>query len=530
MNFLLDKSFDQIVEMNKSMMDSGSMRITPNGISKAFSAGEGTGSDMTDLDTLTGGRAITIENIDTDLKNTAESRNNLVWYNLLRKKPIHAVLDQWMVLSDHGTNAAQRHSFGKFRTEGAFPNASDVTLERKVDSTKFIRDMRDLTHVAETVRTMAEKHQIINNAAAITILEAMELATVFGNSDLMPTQYDGLYKQILDAYNAGYTDAIVDCRATGSTSYSQGDQISEEKLDIGAERILNNYGVATDMVMPTKIKSDLNKILPVSRRVNLPAAQAAGAQNMLLGQPAAGFYSDFAYQWGNGGDPHFKFRSSIDTFFPSGESAGMLAPSADFPSATDAPAEPTGVTAAVASDAASKFGAGDAGDYWYKVSAVDADGISVSTAVASAISVAAGQKVTLTATCNDSTITGLSVYRSAMNAATNADCRWIADVAINNPVSTTDVIDLNLILPGTSVAILISNAEETDAMDYRQLMPFLRMELPFGLNGIVGYPYLYMLYAYLRIQKLRNTRVGGTYHIMYTNVRWAESTFDGAAA
>ena len=117
-----------------------------------------------------------------------------------------------------------------------------------------------------------------------------------------------------------------------------------------------------------------------------------------------------------------------------------------------------------------------------------------------------------------------------MNAATAADCRWIADVAITNAVSTNAVVDLNLILPGTSVAILISNAAETDALDYRQLMPFLRMELPFGLNGIVGYPYLYMLYAYLRIQKLRNTRVGGTYHVMYTNVRWSESTFNGAAA
>jgi len=519
-------SFEQINDLNKSLLDSGQIQFSARGLEKAFTAGEGVGSDMTDLDTLAGGRAITVENIDTELKVTAENRSQLKIYNLLRKKPIYAVLDQWMVLSDHGTNV-KRHSFGKWRSETAFPIVSDVTLERKVDATKFIRDMRDLSHVAETTKTYAEKHQIINNAAAVTVLEGIELATIFGNSAMMPTQFDGLYTKILAAYNAGATDAIVDCRATGSASYSKGGDITEDKLDVGAERILNNYGIATHMLMPTKVKSDLNKILPVSRRVNLPGAQQAGARDMLLGQPAEGYYSDFAYQgWADRADPHFKFVSSIDTFFPSGESADVVAPLTDFPSTTDAPAEPTGVTGAVASDASSQFSAGDAGDYWYKVSAVDADGQSLATATAAAITVASGEKVTLTVTCNDATITGLVVYRSAMNAADATDCRWIGDLAVTTAVGTTDVVDLNLILPGTSCAILISNAPETDALDYRQLMPFVRMELAFGLNNIVGFPYLYMLYMYLRVQKMVNARVGGTYHTLYTNIRWSESTFD----
>jgi len=519
-------SFEQINELNKSLLDNGSLQFSARGLEKAFVAGEGVGSDMTDLDTLTGGRAITVENIDTELKVTAENKSQLKVYNLLRKKPIYAVLDQWMVLSDHGTNV-KRHAYGKWRSETAFPIVSDVTLERKVDSTKFIRDMRDLSHVAETTKTYAEKHQIINNAAAVTVLEGVELATIFGNAAMMPTQFDGLYTKILAAYNAGATDGIVDCRAIGTASYSKGGDITEDKLETGAERILTNLGIATHMLMPTKVKSDLNKILPVSRRVNLPGAQQAGARDLLLGQPASGYYSDFAFQgWGGEADPHFKFVSSIDTFFPSGEAADVVAPVADFPDTTNAPAEPTGVTGATASDASSKFGAGDAGDYWYVVSSVDPDGISIGTATAAAITVAQGQKVTLTITCNDATITGLSVYRSAMNAAAATDCRWIGDVAVTNPVSTTAYVDLNLILPGTSCAILISNAEETDALDYRQLMPFVRMELAFGLNNIVGFPYLYMLYMYLRVQKLINERVGGTYHVLYTNIRWTESTFN----
>lgn len=530
MNFLYGMEYDEINVLNKSLIDSGQLTFTPRGLTKAFEAGEGTAATMTDMAQLTGGRAITVENIDTELKLMAEERSQLRWFNLLRKKPIYAVLDQYMVLTDHGTNA-RRHTFGKFRTEAAFPKTSDVTLERRVDATKFVRDMRDLTHVAEVVKTYAEKHQIINRAAAITVLEAVELATIFGNNAMMPTQFDGLYTKLLNAYNAGSGDAIIDCRATGANSGSKGGAITEDELDTGAMSILNNLGVATHMLMPTRVKSDLNKILPVSRRVMLPAAQQAGARDMLLGQPAAGFYSDFAYQgWGGGdinSDPHFKFVSSIDIFYPSGESDDVVTPTSDFPSIDDAPAQPTSVTAAAEASGASvsKFGAGDAGDYWYTVSSIDADGQSLATALAAAVTVAADQKVTLTVNCNDATITGLSIYRSALNAVDATDCRWIMDVTCATPAGANTVTDLNLILPGTSSSILISNAPETDALDYRQLMPFIRMELPFGLNSIVGYPYLYMLYLYLRVAKLVNERVGGTYHVLYTNIRWGESTF-----
>lgn len=525
MNILQGLSYDEIQGLNKSLLgDDGSFAITPNGVNKAFSAGEGTGSDMTDLDTLTGGRAITVENIDTDLKVTAEARQDLVWWNLLRNKPIYAVLDQYMVLSDHGTSA-KRHVFGKFRTESAFPKTGDVTLERKVDSTKFIRDMRDLTHVADTVSTMAEKHGIINRAGAMTVLEAIELATMFGNSDAMPTQFDGMYKKALDAYNAGYTNAVIDNRSTGSSSASKGGEITEERLEKGSENILNALGRASHMVMPTKVKADLNAILPNSRRVNMGGGNA-GLNNLLLGMPSGGFRSDFAWNgWGKGAEAHFRFESSIDVFFPSGESADVKAPAADYPNSTDAPAEPTSVEGAAASLSTSKFGAGDAGSYWYKVSAYNADGVSVATSIASALAIAAGEKATLTITCNDSTITGLSIYRSAMDAATAADCRWIADIAVTNAVSTTTFVDYNLMLPGTSQSMLISNAPQSDAIDYRQLMPFVRMPLPFGLNNIVGYPYLYMLYSYLRTPKFINARTGYCYHVLYSNIRYSESTF-----
>jgi len=518
MNILNGLDYTSIQEINKSLTEKGSVSFNQSpAMNKAFGAGEDYSTSLTDLDELSGGRAITIENIDRDLKVTAEQQSELVWWNLLKKSPIYAVLDQWMAQSDLGINS-HRHVFGKFRKESQFPKTSDVTLERKIDTSKFIRDMRDITHVLESVKTMVDHHNVINRAAATTILETAELATMFGNSDVIPTQFDGFYKKLTDAKADGY-DAVIDCRKTGSSSGSLGDQVTEGQLESAAEKIRNSFGVGTNMVMPYKVKSDLNKILPLNRRV-IPGFQK-GAGNY-LGLPATGFYSDFGWGgWGEGADPHFKFNPVNDTFYPGGESGSMKAPASAI---GDAPTAPTGVTAAVAGSG-SEFATGDAGDYFYKVASLNADGVSASVALVEASTVAAGNSVTLTIAANDATITGYAIYRSAKGASDASDCRWIADVKADSPTGNTSFVDSNSVLPGTYTSVLISNAPQTGAVDYRQLMPFVRMPLAFGLNGIVGVPYLYMWYGYLRTAKLANPRTGGTYHVLFKNIRWSESQF-----
>ncbi len=532
MHLLHGKGYEEIQEINSALLEKGSFAIDGGGmqldksimgsLSKALSAGEGVGTAMVDLSQLTGGRAITVENIDTVLKNTAERKDDLVWYKLLRNKPIYAVLDQYMVMSDLGLNEYGR-VFGKYTSESAFPKASDITLERKVDVTKFIRDMRDLTHVMDNVSTYTEQKALLDLAGAITVLTGTEISTGFGNTEANPYEPDGLYTKLLYGASVagGSFDTIIDCRKTGGSSGSKGGQIVEEQLDDGARKIMNSFGRATNLVMATHTKADINQVLPTQRRVFL--GQNKLSQQM-LGMPAVGFVSDFASGWADGSDPHFKFNPSIDSYFPNGESKSRKAPIAAFPNTTDAPLAATGVAVATTSDVLSKFGAGDAGEYWYKVSAFNSNGMAVSVAPNATLAIASGGKGTITVTCNDSTITGLAIYRSAMDADAS-DCRWIADVKCDDPVGDTVVTDLNNILPGTSVAFLISNNPLTDAIDYRQLMPFVKMELPFGLNQIVGRPFLYMLYQYMRTPKLFNPRTGGSYHMMFTNIRWTQSQF-----
>ncbi len=520
MSLLTGMDYRGVLDLNKSLEASGSISLLSNGMMKSLNTGEGTGSDMTDLDTLQDGRAITIENIDSTLKLSAETEDDLVWYHLLRTQDIHAVLDQWMEQSDHGDNNG-RHSFNIFQTETELPAEVNVQLNRRVDVTKFLRTVGSVSHPMGEVTAMVDPNFITNRAGAIRILKAQEKATVFGNKDFMPTQYDGFMKKLRDAYDAGSTNAFVDCRATGSGSASSGGELTESLLDTGSRNIKNNHGRASDMVMPLNVKSDLDQILTLGRRAVLPAVQDVA--KLLLGVPVDGYRSSHAYK------KQINFHDQIDTFYPDGESESMKAPTVAIPSTAAAPTAPTGVTAAVTTDSDSLFSTGDNGNYWYKVSAVTSKGETIATAVAGATAVAVGEKVTLSITCNDSTITGLSIYRSELDASDASDCRWIADIECTAPQGVTTFEDLNLILPGTTTAVMISNAPNTDAVDYRQLMPFVRIPLAFAITGSVTYPYLYMLYCYLRTPKLVSRVVGGTYHVLYTNIRTSESDFGVAA-
>lgn len=142
------------------------------------------------------------------------------------------------------------------------------------------------------------------------------------------------------------------------------------------------------------------------------------------------------------------------------------------------PAAPTSVTAATADESTSKFTTGYAGNYMYKVHAINAYGISEGTALGSAVAVASGKKVTLTITPASSggTATGFIITRSA---AGGTDCMEMVRIA-NSGEATTTFVDLNEDLPGTANIVLLTPS--TDEMkpnaSFGQLMGMSNFDLP----------------------------------------------------
>jgi len=515
MNILAGQGFNEIMQLAKSLDAEGSFQIGPSGLLElgqlAKTLDATTTDSMYDLRQLTQGRAITVENIDASLYETAEQKRELVFWNLLRKSNIRTVLDQWVEIPAWGT-ANRRSAVGKFTDENSFPDESGPTLERKVDTTKFVRDKKSLSQVLSISQTLADPNAILNKAAAITCLEAVEKGIVFGDSAVIPNEFDGLIKKLmaLSAYNT-----VVDCRKTGSASGSKGEQITEEQLVMGTKYARNNHGAISDMVMPVDVKSDINVLLKNSVRVLLNLPRAGAEQELIAGVPIAGYRTEF----GHNGIVYF--HSSIDTFFPSGDSATMKPPSSAVGDSTKRPGAPAAAPTVLTPAHANEFGTGDLGDYYYVVTSRNAHGESVGIGGDAKAVVVAGDWVSIEIPKSTTELeTGYSIYRSKLNASDGSDCGWIGDIAWDGVSASTFFYDDNSVLPGTSFAVMLSNAPETAAIDWRQLLQFVRIALAFGLDSKVGWPYLFLLYGYLRLTKPKM-------HVLFKNIAFSGSTFWG---
>jgi len=518
MNLLRDLAPNQIMQLAKSLDDEGSFQMGPTGLldlgQLAKTLDVSSSGSMVDLSALTQGRALNVENIDAALYETAEQKTELVWWNLLRKSGIRTVLDQWVEIPSWGTTSG-RHAVGKFTDENSFPDETGPTLERKVDTVKFIRDQKSLSQVLEISQNIADPNAILNKAAAITCLEAAEKGFVFGNSDAIPNEFDGFIKK-LETEAAGGANTVIDCRKTGSSSGSKGDQITEQQIILAAKNIRNAHGAASDMVIPVDVKSDLDVLLKNSVRTLLDFGASNTGEGLIAGVPIRGYNTPF------GRNGRIYFHPHIDTYFPGGDSDAMKPTSTVIGDSTKVPTTPATILGDVAAHA-HEFGAGDYGStgYFYRVEAVNEHGRSAFAEVPTGGSAALlptsanAPKITITRTAT-ARETCYYIYRSKMDAADASDCRWIADVKCDG--ASTIFWDTNTHLPGTSMSVMLSNGPETAAVDFRQLLQFVRIALAFGLNNKVGWPYLFLLYGYLRVTKPKM-------HVLFKNIAFSGSTF-----
>jgi hypothetical protein len=170
---------------------------------------------------------------------------------------------------------------------------------------------------------------------------------------------------------------------------------------------------------------------------------------------------------------------------------------------------PASVTAAMASDAASKFGAAHAGLYYYAAAPISKDGhgnITKSTQT----TVAAGEKVTLTiAPGVSNNATGFIIYRSNLNGS-NADgnFREMARIAADGQNNVT-YVDLNRDIPGTSMAFILNMVPGMAALTVRRLLPM--MKFPLYPSSTAEILWAQLIFFALRVAK-------PTQHVILKNI------------
>jgi len=281
------------------------------------------------------------------------------------------------------------------------------------------------------------------------LLKQVERGLFYADSSLSALQFDGFEKLITD--NAPAAN-VIDLR---------GKPLSEDFLTDGALTIMDgpNYGKATHLHCNPKVKADLVKTFFPKERHDTFTADGG-----LVGLDIKGFTSV-------SGDVAF-----MPNVFVNDGGAPNAAAVGD---ATKRPGTPTVSTGATTpADAASQFAASDAGNYFYKIVAVNRYGRSAPvdlSAGPAAVAVAAGDKVTWEMTPGGSTdVDWYEVYRGQVGGAAGTE-RLILRIANAAGAGAQELNDYNANLPYCSSAFLFQ--QNLESMSVKQLAPMLKIPL-----------------------------------------------------
>ncbi len=448
-------------------------------INKALEAGSITGRETTNMTTASGS-PLKVESLEKTLKVLTFGENEIVFWKKIPKAAAFNTVEEYNQLTDYGQER------GGFNNEGELPNEEDSTYVRRAQLVKFLGVVKSVTHPMTLVNTMigsAIEREAKNGT--MWILRKLDKALYNGNAALVPQEFNGILTQhqqndaFLSLNDYLNSEVVVDLR---------GKPLSEFSIESGANAIVENFGLGTELYAPPKVLSDFVKGFYGNKFIQPNTDQVAAG---VMGQRVKSFESQF----GNIG-------LNWDIFFnkPASKNYNAAATSPSAPVAVI----PDGATpvAAVAPDVAwSKFITADAGDYFYAVGAINRFGESALTVLdASAVTVAAIGGVALKFAPGASTFaaTGYTIYRSqkgAVDSTTGSRYYPIftissAELAAGYDGGAAGIVrDLNRWLPDTNQAMLVQ--QDSEIIEFKQLAPLMKMDL-----AIVSPAYRFMILLY----------------------------------
>ena len=308
-----------------------------------------------------------------------------------------------------------------------------------------------------------------------------------GDSAVVPTEFDGIYSQIVAGIAAGQIDTqnLIDAQGQSLSSVNYVNQAAAQVAAYG------NFGQPTHIFMSQNVQADFDTGLDPAFRVPLTDVANGGLQ---LGSPVKGIRTS----WGD-------IATMPDVFIQ--DEKNLRPFELDFPTiaVANAAQQPAGVAYAVGAQAGSNFVAATAGNYYYAITGLNAAGQSAAL-VGAQQAVAAGQGVTITITHSVGNLeTGYAIYRSRLNGSNAlSDLRLIKRVPVSGG-ATTVYIDKNLDLPGTTKAFILNLMPGDQAITWRQLLPMLKFPLYPTVAATI--PWAQLMFGYLRISKRRHHAV-----------------------
>jgi hypothetical protein len=444
-------------------------------LQKSLTAGYG--SDMT---TLQGGSALRIQSLDTTLQATVQDNQHFALFNALPKPKATAVLDEWT--EQTGIGGFLGDSFND--QDGAADETNGI-YNRMVGKVKYMTTYRKVPIVLQSQNNIVDAVSIETINGTKQLLSSIEFSLFEGNDLVVPKSFAGV-KQQLESLNSA--DHIIDM---GGTSLDTVDPIMK-----AAETVFGfgNFGKITDIYIPPSVQNDLNTNLDPAFRValdNSPNSISYGTHVRAI-----------RTSWGDIATKNDVFIRDERMQKPF-EIRDSIHAARAVENNVRKPASMTAVAGAGGAD--SKWVASHNGDYVYYVTGINEKGESQTTAASGgAVTVAAGQQVTITITASvGGTETGYVIYRGRKNGTSAlTDVREMTRVA--KAGATTTYIDKNRELPGTTNAYALNLSASDHAISWRQFLPM--MKIPMAATNSPIIPWLQMICGYLRITK-RNQHV-----------------------
>lgn len=444
-------------------------------LQKSLQAGYGS-----DVSSLEGGSALRIQSLDTTLQATVQENQHFALFNQLPKPKATAVLDEWTEQSSIGGFLGD--SFND--QDGAAAETNGI-YQRMVGKVKYMTTYRKVPIVLQSQNNIVDAVSLETVNGTKQLLSSIEFTLFEGNDLVLPKSFPGVRAQIESLDSA---DHVIDMRGAALDNVDPIMKAAETVFGFG------NFGKITDLYMPPSVQTDLNTNLDPAFRValdNSPNSVAYGTHVRAI-QTSWGaiatkndvFIRDEKLQ------KPFELRNTV-------HAAQAVA---------NLPFKPQAMTAvAGAGGADSYWEAAHAGTYVYFVTGINEKGETQAlAATGGAVTVAAGQQVTITITASASQQeTGYVIYRGRKNGTADlSDTREMVRVARTG--ASTVVIDKNRELPGTTCAYALNMSASDHAIAWRQFLPMMKIPMAAVNSPII--PWLQMICGYLRISK-RNQHV-----------------------
>lgn len=459
---------------------------------------------QTDVATLTNGGALGVQSLDTAMKTTIQENKHFVLFNRLASTNATNIVDEYVRQNGVGGVLG-----GSTNSQMGTVRSAQGEYSREVGLVKFLMSMRQVGYVLNIGKNIIEATAVEERNGALQLLTDAEYLLFHGNAAASPTQFDGIMTQIDAQVAAGKMsgDSIIDMQGTKLNSVEPLSKVNVAVSDYGS------WGSVTDVFLPQSVQNDINMGLdPAFRWV------PEGQNTPMIGGHVAGIRLQSGV-----------LKTNMDTFIHAEKHPmvmpwdGSTNPTYTASAVANVAFKPTSITGVAASDASSQFTTARAGNYYYAVAGIGANGEGLTAVTKSAqIAVAAGQKVTLTITASGAnTESGYAIYRGRQDGTNvSNDLRLVKIVAKGG--ATTTFVDLNRDIPGTITIPLLNMDPSADAIGWRQFQPMTKIPLPFGVGGVPVISWFQFLFGYLRVTKPKHH--GYIKNILPSSALWRPHT------